>query len=394
MKSYSGIQTVVTALTAAIFLSLAGRVAAQDNVPRATNLWALKISEKSCSSSPALAPDGTIYQATFDGTLLAVTPDGRVSWKFDTGTETEITSSPAVADDGTIYFGSRNRKFYAVTPDGKLKWTFPTGGWIDSSPAIAADGTIYFGSWDGNFYALNANGTQKWKFAAGAIIISSPAIGTDGTIYFGALDHQLYALAPDGKVKWTFLAGGQIVSSPAIGPDGTIYIPATDGNLYYVTNEGKERLHVHSGGYTKSSPVLDPSGNLYVAGSYVNGSNSVGLGEFVFSPAGQRLPGGSGLACLVDGAAVAVTGEVYWSRPWRTLQAFRSDNQVDGQILWQADLPANVSASPVVSEDGVVYVTDGRFLYAFHAPEDGLPLAHSSWPMFRADPRHTGRVRQ
>src|SRR5476649_2859644 len=113
--------------------------------PAATNLWKLFLENAASGSSPALAPDGTIYQATFVGRLFAVTLQGEIKWTFKAGRE--IESSPAVANDGTIYFGSRDRKFYAVTPEGKLKWTFATGAWVDSSPAIAADGTVYFGSW-------------------------------------------------------------------------------------------------------------------------------------------------------------------------------------------------------------------------------------------------------
>src|SRR5579862_5131517 len=98
-----------------------------------TNVWVLELLDFHTSSSPAIAPDGTIYQATWTGKLLAVTPAGKVKWIFKVGRE--VKSSPAIGDDGTIYFGSRDWKFYAVTPDGKLKWTFQTGAWVDSSPA-------------------------------------------------------------------------------------------------------------------------------------------------------------------------------------------------------------------------------------------------------------------
>ena len=366
-----------------ILWGLAGKVPAQPSLPEATNLWVLKLSDHVCSSSPALAPDGTIYQATFDGTLLAVYPQGKLRWTFNTGAETDIKSSPAIADDGTIYFGSRNRKFYAVSPEGKLKWTFLTGAWVDSSPAIAQDGTIYFGGWDGNFYALDPAGRQKWKFTVGAVVVSSPAIGADGTIYFGALDQKLYALRPDGSVKWTFAAPGEITSSPAIGADGAIYFTALDGNLYALEPAGGERWRFHSGGVTECSPVLDEHGNIYVAGDCSEGV----YGEMVVSHDGHGRSA-SGLACLVDGSALAVTGRVYWARPWRTLQAFHAD----GECLWEAGTAANVSSSPVAGADGTVYVTAQNVLYAFEPPGGGVPLARSPWPMFRANPRHTGRV--
>jgi outer membrane protein assembly factor BamB len=360
----------------------AGPVAA-DGPPAATNLWVIKLSKFACFSSPALAPGGTIYQATFDGTLLAVSPQGNIIWTFDPGTGTEIKSSPAIAEDGTIYFGSRDRKFYAVTPQGKLKWVFATGGWVDSSPAIAADGTVYFGGWDKNFYALDPSGAQKWVFAVGAIVTSSPAIAADGTIYFGALDKNLYALRPDGRLKWTFATSGEITSSPAIGADGAVYFNSTDGYLYCLKPDGTERWRYHDGNYTECSPILDENENVTIAG-FAGAGN---IGQFLVTKDGQGHTI-SGLSCPVDASAVAVTGEIYCSRPWRTVQAFHTN----GDLLWSAATEANVTASPVVGPDGVVYVMGDRFLYAVRPVGQALPLANSSWPMFRANPRHTGRV--
>jgi outer membrane protein assembly factor BamB len=359
-----------------------GRAPAQTPPPEATNLWAIKLGvneDGPAASSPAIAPDGTVYQATYEGRLLAITPQGDIRWKFNTGTETEIKSSPAIAADGTIYFGSRNRRFYAVTPAGQLKWSFPTGAWVDSSPAIATDGTIYFGSWDKNFYALDSSGAQKWKLAVGAIVVSSPAIASDGTIYFGAFDSKLYALSPDGRVKWTFATGSEITSSPAIGADGAVYFTSMDGNLYRLNSDGTERWHFHTSGYTECSPVLDENGNVYVAGG--------GFDEYCVSPDG-RGHGITGLACQVEAAAAAVTGRVYCSRPWGTLQA----NDTQGAVFWVARTGANLSASPVVGADGMVYTTCERMLYAIQPPGGVPPPAKSAWPMFRANPRHTGQA--
>jgi len=55
-------------------------------------------------------------QATFDGKLFAVTPQGAVKWTFQAGRE--IKSSPAIADDGTIYFGRVTESF---TPSRRRK---------------------------------------------------------------------------------------------------------------------------------------------------------------------------------------------------------------------------------------------------------------------------------
>ena len=94
-------------------------------------------------------------------------------------------------------------------------------------------------------------------------------------------------------------------------------------------------------------------------------------------------------ALLVDATpAVAANGDIYCSTPWRKLVAYLPD----GHERWHAETMGNLTASPTIGNDGTVYVADGHFLHAINSPA-GLPLAaRSSWPMFRANPRHTGRV--
>jgi outer membrane protein assembly factor BamB len=344
----------------------------------ATNLWTLRVADYHADSSPAIAPDGTIYQASFAGKMWAITPQGRVQWVFKINSE--IKSSPAIADDGTIYFGARDRKFYAITPQGKLKWQFTTGAWIDSSPAIAGDGTIYFGSWDANFYALNPDGSKKWVFATSNIVVSSPAIGKDGTIYFGSHDRKFYALKPDGKLLWSFTTSAPIISSPAINSNGVIYFTSTDGNLYALRPDGTELWRLHTGGVTESSPVLDEKGNLYLT------ANKIGISV---GSDGKRQSEYNYAVVLIDATpAVAASGEVYFASPWRKLCAF----QPNGVERWHIDTTANIVASPAIGSDGTVFVCDGPFLYAINSTNGLAPPARSSWPMFRADARHTGRV--
>jgi outer membrane protein assembly factor BamB len=343
----------------------------------ATNLWQFTLPDNSSDSSPAIAPDGTVYEATFFGNLAAVTPEGRLKWTFKVGSE--IKSSPAIADDGTIYFGSRDWKFYAVSPQGRLKWAFPTGAWVDSSPAIGADGTIYFGSWDTNFYALNPDGAKKWIFPSGGIVDSSPAISVDGTIYFGSHDKMFYALNPAGAKKWAFSTGGQIGSSPAIGADGTIYFTSSDGNLYALHPDGTERWCLHTSGDTESSPVLDGQGMIYLA---------VNNAEVAVSEDGKKL-WDWGVVLPVDvSPAVAADRTVYFSAPWRELIAMGPDRK----LRWQLTLDTAIGASPAIGDNGIIYVTDGKYLNALISTNGLPPLAKSSWPMFRANPRHTGRV--
>jgi outer membrane protein assembly factor BamB len=348
-----------------------------------TIVWKLELMHYAfVTSSPAIAPDGTIYQATFTGKLLAVTPQGTEKWMFKAGRQ--VTSTPAIGDDGTVYFGSRDRKCYAVTPQGRLKWTFQTGAWVDSSPAIGADGTIYFGSWDTNFYALHPDGSRKWVFPTGGIIDSSPAIGADGTIYFGSHDKRFYALKPDGTLRWSFATGSQIISSPAMAGDGTIYFSSVDGNVYALNPDGTEHWRLHTGGVTKSSPVLDGQGNLYL---------SVNQDNVSISRDGKIRWALPFPAFIYASPAAAASGEIYFSAPWRCLLAVTQD----GREVWRLTTDENnqhedITTSPVIAGDGTIYIAHEDWLEAIHSTNRLAPAAKSSWPMFRANPRRTGRV--
>jgi outer membrane protein assembly factor BamB len=373
-------EVLLAAMKLWIFSLLAGlltfsSVAQDTNV---TCLWQFQLPGGDSESSPALAPDGTIYQGTFHGALLALTPEGKMKWQFKAGLE--IKSSPAVAPDGTVYFGSRDRKFYALSAAGKLKWAFPTGAWVDSSPAIAADGTVYFGSWDTNFYALNPDGQLKWQFATRGIVDSSPAIAADGTIYFGSHDKNFYALSPAGKLKWKFATGAAITASPAIGADGSIFISSTDGNFYALNPDGSERWRLHTGGYTSSSPVLDESGNLYFAAA---------TDQCSLSPDGKLRwhSNNPSYPLAISGAALAHEN-IFLLIPWARGELFTTDMKP----LWEFIASYNLRNSPNVSRLGIIYFSAGNYFYAIQPVKEVAAAAKSSWPLWRANPQHTGRV--
>jgi hypothetical protein len=370
--------SVIPIFRAAAGCLLLCRLASAAETPplEATNLWVFRLSSGGARSTPAIAPDGTFYAGSFNGTFYAITPDGQKKWAFKAGAE--IISAPAIAPDGTVYFGSRDRHFYAVTPTGQLKWGFTTGAWVDSSPAIAVDGTIYFGGWDKTFYALNPDGSVKWKLAVGAIVDSSPAIAADGTIYFGAHNKNFYALNPDGTVRWTFLTGGVVISSPAIGRDGMVYFSSLDGNLYALKPDGTEQWRYHTDGATDASPVLDENENLYLPANHCTIS---------VSKTGQRR-GIQANDWPAEVSPAVVAGQIYVSTPWLRLSGMTEDFAV----VWRAPLFANSGTSLMVDDQGIVYVASDINFFAIRPPGELRPPAKSSWPMFRANVQHTGRV--
>ena len=71
-------------LTFFLFLVFSAR-AVVTNSP--SILWHVNLPDAESESSPALAPDGTIYQGTFHGWLLAISPAGKIQWQFKAGRE-------------------------------------------------------------------------------------------------------------------------------------------------------------------------------------------------------------------------------------------------------------------------------------------------------------------
>ncbi len=124
--------------------------------PDCTQKWVFQLPGSPASTAPAIAANGTIYVHANGPsnildveTLTAVNPDGTLQWQFrfnggGPSFASTVQSSPAVAPDGTIWVGSMDTNLYALNPDGTIQCArSPTGSSMKSSPAIGPDGTVY-----------------------------------------------------------------------------------------------------------------------------------------------------------------------------------------------------------------------------------------------------------
>ncbi len=219
-------------------------------------------------STPAVAPDGTIYIGSLDENLYAINPDGSLKWTFDAGGQ--VFASPTLAANGTIFIGSRSGQFSAVNPNGSLLWWAFVSGEIFSSATLDGNSTVYFGATDNRLYAYNTgNGGLAWTFQAQGEIVSSPALG-NGNVYFGSIDNRVYAVnTANGSAAWAapFQTNGEIISSPAVGPDGTVYIGSFDNRFYAInglTGTAKWQSPFVTGEIIAASPAIDGFGNIYI----------------------------------------------------------------------------------------------------------------------------------
>jgi len=347
-----------------------------------TQKWAFDAGN-SVTSSPAIGADGTIYVGSYaslgGGNLYAINPDGTQKWVYNLN---GVKASPAIGADGTIYVGSYDPmgggNLYAINLDGTQKWVCSVGN-TTTSPAIGLDGTIYVAMTNGGLKAIGREGKPKWWFpTSGDIATSSPAVGADGTIYMQAYTN-FYAINPDGTQKWVFEVWNQY-ASPAIGSDGTIYCGDTvKGKLYALNPEDGTQKWAFSGGFgMESSPAIGPDGTIFTAiEKYLYALNPEdGTQEWAFSL-------GDGISH--SSPAIGADGTIYVGAHDHNVYAANPD----GTRKWNFRTGDVVNSSPAIGPDGTIYVgSDDNNLYAINGSSGGL--AHTAWPMFHRDLRHTG----
>lgn len=333
------------------------------------------------AGSPAVGLDGTIFFV--NGSLVAVTNMGSNRWTFplDSGPY----GSPTVATDGAIYVSRVS--LYSVNPDGSEKWLYPANG-KGSTPSLGRDGTVYVhGAY---LEALSGMGTLTWSNAiGGSIFFGSPSVGADQTIYAPAPDSQsLYAIRPDGTTKWQAGLGATTADTAAIGADGTVYVSGL--GLYALSAAGSNLWVNSSNSFFGSCPAIGEDGTIYVA-SFGAGSlyalSRAGAVRWKVVFASEDPTNAPPIRC----PAIDSKGTIY-------VAAFHSVYAISpqGTVQWTFTHPGDTSnpanrslTSPAIGPDGTVYATFGSKLYAIYNTNK---LADSAWPMYRQNPRHTGKV--
>lgn len=177
--------------------------------------------------SPALSRDGsTLYVGDDSFRMSALDAfTGTSRWDFSTRTR----SSPAVAPDGTIYLGTDNGSVLALNPDGTQKWQRFFGSSFNEffmSPVIAPDGTIVIGSTESVLYAFNPDGSTRWSLN-GHYSIGSPGLDPAGNIYLAEANF-LSSFTIDGQLRWQLPAGESTVCQTVVGNDGRLYYTTGD----------------------------------------------------------------------------------------------------------------------------------------------------------------------
>lgn len=224
--------------------------------------------------------------------------------------------------------------------NGTLRWKFKelAGTGYYASPVLSADGnTLYALKTNGVLYAINTNdGLSKWiepiAFTGNATG-SSLSIDNSGVLYFTTAT-EVIAIedkGTSGELKWSKEAVGANSSGVVIDEKGNLFVGTSNG-LLSLNPEGGTTNWLFEAFINESVPAIDSNGNIYVGTS-------------------------NGMLLVLDS---------------------------DGELLKQLNLTTNEVHSPVIADNGDVYVEgyDGSIIILFKITvNNSKGPAQSSWPM-------------
>ena len=350
----------------------------------------------------ALAEDGTLYAATEDGSLYAVDPSGKMKWRFPIGRTVE---APAIAEDGTIYVANQEQMIYATRSDGKQLWAWGGGRYANkNSPwrAAALDFDHFYTPWRGQMRAMRlSDGYDDWPAGIGFEDAGAAAILPNGLLLYpgvGRLD--AVDRSAEGKTKWQYpvmdppltvdyllehngrppMGNFWLESGVAVSKDGTFYGAASGSRLVAITADGalKWEFPLPARSINYASPVVASDGTIYFAGD--NGTvyaiTSEGTQRWTLDLGAQvratPLLTEDGTLFVVTSAAVHAISP-------------------QGKILAKAPAGGGTS-SPTLAPDGTLYVASGTKIIAYSTRHGGL--MKSPWPKFQHDLANTGRAQE
>ena len=311
------------------------------------------------NASVAVGADGTMYMASKDGVVRAISASGVEVWRSSLGTAT--VSAPVLTPNGErLIIGDqkgRVKAWNASTGDGA--WITPRYGQVSSAVAIGAEDRIWFTSTDQRLISLNSDGTLHWTVTMPADGIGSPAIGPDNSIYVGTADQRVRKFSSDGDplfatdlpyapttppvvtansmvtlgvnseviridgtngaIVWRNSLGVRIRSIPAVGPDGVTYVGADDGRVVAIGNDGATVWTAHTGGTVLSSPAIDSTGTIYV------GSGDAIL--YAFDRTGARIASYRAFDAIDSPITLGPDGTLYAGSRDNRLYALRDNSR-------------------------------------------------------------------
>lgn len=342
----------------------------------------------------ALSEDGTLYAGSEDGFLYALDSTGTLQWKFYAG---PIMAAPTIGPDGTVYVTNRRGRVFALNSTGTQQWqvdTYDGETWGKTGGAI--NSSYFYAPTRDGLCAIGLNdGTIRWKAGIGFDQYGSVTLLPNGVLVFPSRG-RLEAANSDGETIWQYPEvtdeivqknGGFpppgntfFTSGIAWSADGTIMGSGGGAKMIALGSDGTYKWSFQTKGtaMNRATPVIAADSTIYEgsADSFLYAVNSDGSQKWAFDTKGSII---ATPILAEDGTVFVIGGSTLW------------EVSANGAALGHTRLPNGVESSPTLGTDGTVYVaTNQGKVMAYGAKHGGL--MNSPWPKFQRDGANSGRA--
>lgn len=215
----------------------------------------------------------------------------------------------------------------------------------------------------------------RWSVRLEGPVVPGPAVGSGGVVYAASNGGVLHALdVRTGAERWRFDGqggyGSDLSTVPALLPDGTILWPGPHDTLYALDAAGR-LMWKHSLSDAVLSPLVGSDGTIYAAD--VSGRLDALRPRPDDAPT-VRWTRRLGSGASYSSPALGQDGTVYLSVD-RTLYAV-GDEGASSRVLWSFDASDISEVSPAVTAEGtVVFGANDSVVYGL-SPEGELRWRH------------------
>lgn len=346
----------------------------------------------------ALGDDGTLYATSTDGFLWALDASGNLKWKFEAA---PMKAGPTLGDDGSIYLLTSRQEIFGVDHSGSLMWSNLGDSSVDTKAAgfaQAIDSNDLYALWRGQLRAVRlSTGKVDWSTGVGYTDLATVTMLPGGDIVYPGVK-RVDRVDSGGQTLWHYPAIEPVDDSPqkrfrrdpgflvqsgiAVAADGTLYASVAREHMVAISPDGRLlwEFKTQMGVDNPATPVVAKNGNIYFA------SQDQNLYEVCSN--------GNKLWSVYVGGAVTTTPVLADDG---TIYVVNSSGLVavsnKGEVLGRTMVGGALQAAPTLGPDGTVYVgSETGKIFAFAGNHGGL--MKSSWPKFQADLANSGRAQQ
>jgi len=251
-------------------------------------------------------------------------------------------------------------------------WRYRAGGPL-TNPPVAGGGRLYLVTESGDVHAVDPGGNKLWSTsvkppsgdrsgpADSKSVVRAPPLYAHGAVLVGTRRGVVRALeAKDGAVRWRRDLGKEIFGSvnllPSATPPAVVAVTQPDGVLH--------ALNLRTGeGLWTSKPTNRTDGSPAVAdGRIAYGNCDAAVYLFDAGDGRRRAKVPLGPESQAYAGVASVDGQVYAGDRAGTLTRIDTDA---GKVVWQnPDAQGEVSSTPAVAGDRVVFTADDGAVYA------------------------------